>query len=76
MENLKIIKEQLRIAAAAYEAANNYDYCPEPDEAVTIPNDYHTEFTADEFRKAAEKYQGRSTSNMVDEIIFLIAKIP
>ena len=69
------MKETLRILGAAYEAANNYDSVPDAETAKNIPNELQTWFTPSEFEQAANKYEGYSPRNIVDEIIHEIGKL-
>lgn len=72
----KALVLKLKEMAAAYEAALNFDYCPSPDEAAEYYQEMITEFSEDNFRRGAEKYEGRRPSEIAGEIISEIAKLP
>jgi len=66
---------ELKDLAAAYEAALNYDYCPEPEVAATVPEKFLTSFTADNFRRGAEKNQGRRPDEIAHSILAAISNL-
>lgn len=65
----------LKDLAAAYEAALNYDYCPQPDDAVTIPDEIVTNFTKENFRRGAIKNEGRRPDEIALSIIAAISEL-
>jgi hypothetical protein len=67
--------KKLRVLAAAYEAANNYDSVPDEETAITIPDTLITAFTVLEFKEASNLFEGCSPRNIVDEIIHEISQI-
>ena len=65
----------LKDLAAAYEAALQYDYCPEPDVAATVPDERVTDFTPDNFRRGAKDNQGRRPDEIAHSILAAIASL-
>lgn len=66
---------KLKDLAAAYEAAKNYDYCPDSVEAATLPGVIITDFNEDNFRRGAAENEGRSPYEITDSIISAIAAL-
>lgn len=75
MKLAKMNNEELKDLAAAYSAALIYDYCPEPEVAAMIPKEFETEFTADNFRRGAEKNQGRRPDEIALSLLATISKL-
>lgn len=69
LDRIQGVYNALYLAMCARELALVWDYVPDPDEAVTYPDEYQTEFSSDFCRKAAEEYGGWSPSELTDEII-------
>lgn len=67
--------QTLKDLAAAYEAALQCDYCPHPDEAVLLLVEIETDFDAGNFRRGAEKMEGRSPDEIANTIVSLIAEL-
>lgn len=68
----KIIQE-LKLLAAAYEMALNFDYCPDIENAKTFRENYMRTFSNKEYIKAAEEHQGSRPSEIADEMVRKIA---
>lgn len=74
MDQSEIIKK-LRIAGAAYQAANEMDYCGNCEECVDVFESIITSFTEAEFYEAGNKYNGWSPYRIIMEIIELTGKL-
>ncbi len=68
MEDKKI--KELKIAALAYEIANNYDYCQESDMVDDILENFN--FNKEDVILACNEYSGSRPDEIADNIIRLI----
>lgn len=69
--------EQLKISAAAYIAALEYDCCPSNEEAACVFDDHYIPEGLERrhFYLAPDGHEGRSPSEIIDTIILMIARM-
>jgi len=67
--------KKLRILSAAYEASLEYDYCPDPEEAATYPEEFETNFSEQEFRDGAAMCKGSRPSEIINKIIQVVQSL-
>lgn len=60
---------ELKEMAAAHIAAMEYDFCPEPQEAMSLAEQIDTELSITHFQNGAIKHQGKSASEIADIIV-------
>lgn len=59
----------IRMGLAAYQGALEYDHCPIKGDAEKLPDEILTPFSVDDFRNAADNFNGRRPSEIIDAMI-------
>jgi hypothetical protein len=67
---------ELKILNAAYIAALEYDYCPEPKEAKKVAKKFETGVSIDNLQRAFVDNQGRRPDEIASEMSDLIKSLP
>lgn len=67
--------KELKALGAAYQAALEYDFCPDADEAADLVGEIETPFSVEDFRTGANKNGGRSPAQIALTIIDVIGSL-
>jgi hypothetical protein len=67
---------ELKTLNAAYIAALQYDYCPEPKEAKKVAKNFETGVSIDNLQRAFLDNQGRRPDEIAHQISDLIKELP